>query len=115
MPPSSQDLLLWEGHHVLGKRWVEISTKYFKGTRSENHIKNRWYSASFKKFIAKEFGPEAYQKGNDGVGAGGSARKPVMVLPATAPPTHGHSPYHQHHHSATMVNDPNGAGEEIRS
>jgi len=61
MPFSREDdLLLWEGHKKLGKRWVEISTKYFNSTRSENHIKNRWYSASFKKFIANEFGPDAY-------------------------------------------------------
>lgn len=55
-----EDLLLWDGHKKLGKRWVEISTKFFNSVRSENHIKNRWYSASFKKFIANEFGPEAY-------------------------------------------------------
>ena len=61
------DLLLWNGHNVAGKRWVEISAKYFKGTRSENHIKNRWYSASFKKFIAKEFGHDSYHIANDGV------------------------------------------------
>jgi hypothetical protein len=54
------DLMLWEGHQKLGKRWVEIATTFFKSTRSENHIKNRWYSASFKKFIANEFGPNAY-------------------------------------------------------
>ena len=57
------DLLLWDGHKKLGKRWVEISTKYFNNTRSENHIKNRWYSASFKKFIGNEFGNEAYNGG----------------------------------------------------
>lgn len=57
------DLLLWEGHKKLGKRWVEISTKSFNSTRSENHIKNRWYSASFKKFISNEFGPDAYSGG----------------------------------------------------
>uniref|UniRef100_A0A7S4AL55 Uncharacterized protein n=1 Tax=Pseudo-nitzschia australis TaxID=44445 RepID=A0A7S4AL55_9STRA len=57
------DLKLWEGHKKLGKRWVEISTKSFNSTRSENHIKNRWYSASFKKFIANEFGPDAYSGG----------------------------------------------------
>ena len=54
------DLLLWEGHSKVGKRWVEISTKFFKGTRSENHIKNRWYSASFKKFIITEFGEDSF-------------------------------------------------------
>ena len=52
---------MWEGHNALGKRWVEISAKFFKSTRSENHIKNRWYSASFKKFITNEFGPDAYK------------------------------------------------------
>jgi hypothetical protein len=57
------DLLLWDGHKKLGKRWVEISTKYFNSSRSENHIKNRWYSASFKKFIANEFGPDAHTGG----------------------------------------------------
>jgi Myb-like DNA-binding domain len=64
------DLLLWDGHKKLGKRWVEISTKFFHSSRSENHIKNRWYSASFKKFISNEFGVDAYSggkssKGND--------------------------------------------------
>jgi Myb-like DNA-binding domain len=66
--PFSQedDLLLWQGHQELGKRWVEISTTIFKSRRSENHIKNRWYSASFKKFIANRF-PGAYdgRKGSD--------------------------------------------------
>jgi Myb-like DNA-binding domain len=57
------DLLLWDGHTKLGKRWVEISTKYFNNNRSENHIKNRWYSASFKKFITNQFGSEAYSGG----------------------------------------------------
>lgn len=57
------DLLLWDGHKKLGKRWVEISTKYFNNNRSENHIKNRWYSASFKKFITNQFGAEAYSGG----------------------------------------------------
>ena len=54
------DLLLWQGHKEHGKRWVEISVKVFQSTRSENHIKNRWYSAAFKKFIAKEIGIDAY-------------------------------------------------------
>jgi hypothetical protein len=64
MPFSREDdLMLWDGHKQLGKRWVEISTKLFQSSRSENHIKNRWYSASFKKFVATEFGPEAYTDG----------------------------------------------------
>ena len=74
-----QDLLLWEGHRLIGKRWVEISTKFFKGSRSENHIKNRWYSAAFKKFIAKEMGPDAYRLGNDGVSHDRKKRKTEVV------------------------------------
>ena len=58
------DMLLWEAHKQLGKRWVDISVKFFDSTRSENRIKNRWYSASFKKFIAYEMGPDAYTRGN---------------------------------------------------
>ncbi|KAL9190561.1 hypothetical protein ACHAXT_000267 [Thalassiosira profunda] len=54
------DLRLWQGHADLGKRWVEISVKVFGSSRSENHIKNRWYSAAFKKFVTKEFGQAAY-------------------------------------------------------
>jgi len=58
MPFSREDdLTLWDGYKTLGKSWVGISTKYFSSSRSENHIKNRWYSSYFKKFIANEFGP----------------------------------------------------------
>lgn len=75
MPFSREDdLMLWDGHKKLGKRWVEISSQLFNGSRSENHIKNRWYSASFKKFIANEFGPDAYTGGARGVG--GHKKKP---------------------------------------
>jgi len=59
---EEDDHLLWKGHNALGKRWVEISTKFFNSTRSENHIKNRWYSAAFKKFICTEYGPTAYKE-----------------------------------------------------
>ena len=44
----------------MGKKWVEISGQFFKGIRSENQIKNRWYSASFKKFINSEFGDHCF-------------------------------------------------------
>ena len=57
------DVKLHKGHAALGKRWAEISLKFFNGSRSENQIKNRWYSASFKKFIMKEYGnTTAYDK-----------------------------------------------------
>ena len=68
---KEDDLKLWEGHCLLGKRWVEISAKYYNSTRSENHIKNRWYSATFKKFVTSEFGPDAYRIGNEQGGLGG--------------------------------------------
>lgn len=71
------DLLLWEGHKKLGKRWVEISSKYFNSSRSENHIKNRWYSASFKKFVANEFGPNAYSGGKKGKETKVSKKGPI--------------------------------------
>ena len=79
------DLNLWEGHRQLGKRWVEISTKNFNNTRSENHIKNRWYSASFKKFISNEFGPEAYNGGKSAASEndstdGGSVSSPTKKV-----------------------------------
>jgi len=63
------DLKLWAGHRELGKRWVEISMKIFNSTRSENHIKNRWYSAAFKKFIANEFGNCAYVEASPSFGS----------------------------------------------
>jgi hypothetical protein len=65
------DLRLWRGHSELGKRWVEISVKVFHSTRSENHIKNRWYSAAFKKFITKEFGLDAYVDAKQAQGENG--------------------------------------------
>lgn len=59
---EEDDVLLWKGYKQFGKRWVEISTKIFNSSRSENHVKNRFYSATFKKFVAKEYGPEEYNK-----------------------------------------------------
>ena len=56
------DMKLWNATKEHGKKWVEISAKYFKNTRAENQIKNRWYSAAFKKFVAETFGPDAYDK-----------------------------------------------------
>jgi hypothetical protein len=53
------DLSLWKAQKELGKRWVEISTKTFNSSRSENQIKNRWYSVAFNKVILNEFGPDA--------------------------------------------------------
>ena len=44
---------------------MDISSRSFNGTRSENQVKNRWNSAYFRKFIAEEFGPDAYKNAND--------------------------------------------------
>lgn len=82
------DLLLWDGHKKLGKRWVEISTKFFNCSRSENHIKNRWYSASFKKFISNEFGQEAYSGGKSSKGKDGSSGKKKTKKEDDDPATH---------------------------
>ena len=85
------DMKLWNGHKKLGKRWVEIATKCFNSTRSENHIKNRWYSASFKKFITNEFGVEAYMgtvksKGGNKKSKGPSEKKSKKVGPRVPSP-----------------------------
>ncbi|KAG7348124.1 Myb-like DNA-binding protein [Nitzschia inconspicua] len=57
---EEDDLKLWDAAKIYGKKWVEISSKFFHSTRAENQIKNRWYSAAFKKFITDRFGPDAY-------------------------------------------------------
>eukprot|EP00980_Cylindrotheca_fusiformis_P024576 scaffold12116_cov125-Cylindrotheca_fusiformis.AAC.3 len=54
------DLLLWKGFLELGKSWKEISVRFFRSSRSENRIKNRWYSGTFKNNIVEMIGHEAY-------------------------------------------------------
>lgn len=99
------DLRLWRGHKELGKRWVEISVKVFHSARSENHIKNRWYSAAFKKFIAKEFGMDAYVDAKQQQVASGSVVGVVSGSGASTPsrvtsqqPPRGGQQYHHHPH-----------------
>lgn len=79
------DIKLWEGHLKLGKSWVQISYQCFNSTRSENHIKNRWYSAAFKKFIAQEYGQDVYSnsttarsKGTGSNNGSSSSKKEVL-------------------------------------
>lgn len=86
------DLKLWAGHSELGKRWVEISVKIFNSTRSENHIKNRWYSAAFKKFIVTEYGSDAYVEASPSLASPsfntvGSENAPPTEAAGTAPVT----------------------------
>lgn len=73
-----EDLLLWAGHKAMGTRWVDVSVKFFKSTRSENQIKNRWNSAAFKRFVAEEFGP--YAK----AGSESSTRNKKMARPSSS-------------------------------
>lgn len=60
------DKLLWLARQDMGNKWEDISTQQFESRMSDNHVKNRWYSAGFKKFVAEEFGPDAYQNAKIG-------------------------------------------------
>jgi Myb-like DNA-binding domain len=72
-----EDVKLFQAYKVHGKRWVEISTKYFDSKRSENHIKNRWYSAAFKKFVKSELGEDPFHNNNNN-------SAPTLVADATS-------------------------------
>ncbi|KAL7537923.1 hypothetical protein ACHAXR_009231 [Thalassiosira sp. AJA248-18] len=54
------DLRLKEAYDSLGPKWKEISDKHFDGNRSENQIKNRYNSASYKKISLDGFPEGAY-------------------------------------------------------
>ena len=56
------DIRLWDGQKVHGRKGAEIAISVFGGSRSENQVKNRWYSAAFKKVVAVEFGQEACEE-----------------------------------------------------
>ena len=58
---EEDDVLLWQARQDHGNKWEDIATEKFKNRISENHIKNRWYSQAFKKFVAKKYGPNAYE------------------------------------------------------
>ena len=53
---TEDDIKLWNAATTVGKKWVEISSTIFKGTRSENQCKNRWNSAAFKVWVARTYG-----------------------------------------------------------
>ena len=55
------DLKLWNGYKDLGNKWTAISETIFQNTRSENHVKNRWNSATFKRFVREEYGNSVYE------------------------------------------------------
>jgi myb proto-oncogene protein len=60
-----ESIRLWKAYAECGKRWTVIGIEHFHTTRSENQIKNRWNSASFKYFVAEEYGKDAYKIAND--------------------------------------------------
>lgn len=55
------DRTLWESHSEMGNKWQIISETKFASRISENQVKNRWYSAPFKKFVADEHGWDAHK------------------------------------------------------
>ena len=58
---EEMDTLLWRSHEELGNQWEYITENRFKNKINENQVKNRWYSASFKKFVAENFGADAHR------------------------------------------------------
>ena len=58
---EDDDRTLWLSRQEMGNKWEDISKDVFKKRLTENHCKNRWYSAAFKKFVAENFGVTAYQ------------------------------------------------------
>jgi len=59
---EDDDRRLLEAFEVLGSKWSEISVEYFKGTRSEYQLKNRYYNANFKKQYNKDRCPDSRTK-----------------------------------------------------
>ncbi|KAL7549290.1 hypothetical protein ACHAWF_012565 [Thalassiosira exigua] len=62
---NADDKLLWDAFDRHGKQWAQIGIVVYEGTRSENQVKNRWYSAEFKKWVAGRFGAGAYEEANE--------------------------------------------------
>merc|ERR1712087_422237 len=56
-----EDTLLWEGVCNIGKQWSLIAKTYFHSTRSDNSIKNRFKTCTFKHYVKDTFGPDAYK------------------------------------------------------
>jgi len=59
---EEDDNLLWQSHLELGNKWSDISSIKFEKRITENQVKNRWYSISFKNFIASNYGSKAYKE-----------------------------------------------------
>ena len=77
----------------------------------ENHIKNRWYSASFKKFVAKEFGPEVYEQINEGSRKATGSGK-VQPLSPISRAEHNPVPQHpRYKNTPPLVSNGRGGGD----
>ncbi len=61
----SQDIKLKEGYEKHGPQWKYISNNVFQGERSENHVKNRYHSAKFKKLVNDGFPKDALEYSPD--------------------------------------------------
>lgn len=75
-----ESIRLWKAYAECGKRWTVIGIEHFHTTRSENQIKNRWNSASFKYFVAEEYGKDAYKIANDAVITPSSLQQQQAVI-----------------------------------
>jgi len=49
---EEDNALLYKAHQALGTKWVKISQQYFHERQGENRIKNRFYSADFRKYTS---------------------------------------------------------------
>ena len=58
---AEEDQRLWEAHAEYGRKWTVIGLEKFHTTRSENQLKNRFYSAGFKRFVNGKYGDGAYE------------------------------------------------------
>lgn len=67
---DEEDLLLMEKYQEYGPLWTRIA-KFFNG-RSENNVKNRWYTS-----VAKMF--DQYSKGNINIGSFARQNKQVVT------------------------------------
>jgi hypothetical protein len=54
------DLALWKGVQVYGKRWAIVSSKMFHSRRSVPALGSRWASTTFREFVATEYGLGVY-------------------------------------------------------
>ena len=58
---AEEDQRLWEAQAEYGRKWTVIGLEKFHTTRSENQLKNRYYSAGFKRFVRENYGQGAYE------------------------------------------------------